>query len=166
MINKTVKDKSKAKFISFLLENAFGNISDACKLIGFSRQTVNEWRHSDPDFNLATEEAILAGKETLADLAETGLQKRIREGDTTAIIFTLKSLRRPFFGERLEVAARKENDGDNNQAMKPGFVNTLLRLGLRSANLTLLNPAQKEQLNNIIEILGVKSAIINEDDKS
>lgn len=163
MINETIRSKSKTRFIKYLSEDTGGNISEACKLVGFSRQTINEWRYNDPDFDHAVEEAILAGKETLADLAETYLHKRIREGDTTAIIFTLKSLRRRFFGDRLETIGNR----DEGPALKQGTINSIGRLWLRTSNLELLNPSQRQQLNSIIEILEAnKSDNINEDDKS
>lgn len=103
--NELVRQSTKADFLNALRGATFGNLSIACKAIGRSRQTMNEWRRVDPEFDGAVQEAVLDGKEQLADIAEHALKKKIDQGDTTAIIFTLKSLRRKDYGEFREYEA-------------------------------------------------------------
>lgn len=93
MTNKT-RTIAKAKFIKELSsKNCGGNISFACKSIGFSRQAIAVWRREDQNFDEATVEAVIQGRDTLADAAEQALVKRVNDGNVTAIIFTLKCLR-------------------------------------------------------------------------
>lgn len=109
------REDKKTSFIEVLKsQKSLGNISKACKLVGISRQTIYEWRNKDPEFNILLNEAIKVGKITLADLAEEALSKRIAEGDTTAIIFTLKSLRREFYSETKATVFVSDITNDNN----------------------------------------------------
>lgn len=100
MPKQIIQSTTQNKFIKALFEQTGGCISDACKTVGISRPTINNWRRLDSSFDQRVQEAIIEGKESLADLAESALKKRIESGDTTAIIFTLKSLRREHFGEK------------------------------------------------------------------
>ncbi|MCL4366709.1 hypothetical protein M1563_00875 [Patescibacteria group bacterium] len=166
MANELVREKTKQKFLDILSEEAGGNISEACKAVGFSRQAINEWRLNDHSFDNRVQQAILNGKEDLADLAETHLQKRIRNGDTTAIIFTLKSLRRTFFGERIEVETAKKSNNGRAISLTPGFSKTLLAIGLKQAPTNVLTEEQRKQLNGLVGIFEDYYDNLNEDDKS
>lgn len=67
---------------------AFGNISQACKLADIDRGTFYAWK-SDEKFQ--EQLAAVSPDEILVDFAENALVQRIGKGDTTAIIFTLKT---------------------------------------------------------------------------
>lgn len=65
---------------------SFGNISVAAKSFGVERQTMYNWIKKD-ELELSLEE----GRETLLDMAENKLAKNIGDGDTTSLIFFLKT---------------------------------------------------------------------------
>ena len=70
------------------LKKSHGVIKTACDALGISRMTVTRWRKADPDFN---EEVMCIMREDQLDFVEDRLMKRIEGGDTTAIIFYLKT---------------------------------------------------------------------------
>lgn len=76
----------KKKFIE-AYENALGNVSAACRMLGISRRTFYHWRETDEEFRTAAEDVLESNK----DFAETMLMKNIREGKETSIIFYLKT---------------------------------------------------------------------------
>lgn len=78
--------KTKKQFLE-ALANGRGNVSVACVAVNISRQTFYRWRDSDKDFAEAVENI----RESLIDKAEDALMRRIDEGDTTSIIFYLKT---------------------------------------------------------------------------
>jgi len=78
--------KKKAEFLIALEEKA-GNISKACKAINIGRMTYYDWLESDKEFAKAVEEV----NEALIDWGEDALKARMQAGDTTAIIFFLKT---------------------------------------------------------------------------
>ncbi len=103
---KQSKYHQKNRIVETLKSEACcGSISTASRNLGISRQTIYEWRKQDRQFDNDVVEAVKDGKSFLADLAESSLVTRIKNGDTTAIIFTLKTLRKEYYGERDE---RKE----------------------------------------------------------
>lgn len=66
----------------------FFNITAACHLIGIDRSTYYRWLENTPDFAQSVQEA----REEKLDFIEDKLLGKIAEGDTTAIIFGLKTL--------------------------------------------------------------------------
>lgn len=69
------------------LEKSLGVVSTACKEIGISRQTHYRWLSEDEDYKREVEDV----SELAMDFAESELHKLIKSGDTTAIIFYLKT---------------------------------------------------------------------------
>lgn len=63
------------------------NVSATCLAMNISRYTFYETLKKDKEFKELIEDA----KEALIDNAETMLQKKILESDTTALIFFLKT---------------------------------------------------------------------------
>lgn len=80
-------NKSKKKRFLSALESNDGHIQETCTQLGIPRSTFYLWRKEDEEFAQAVEDVF----EKLVDDAETELRKRIRLGDTTAIIFFLKT---------------------------------------------------------------------------
>jgi uncharacterized protein YjbK len=80
---------------------ATGNASKAISKARIGHSTWYGWIESDPDLAKAHEAAMTVGRNAKADLAEDKLHDRLMAGDTTAIIFTLKTLRREQYGERI-----------------------------------------------------------------
>ena len=76
----------KDKFLK-VFKKALGNVSVACTNFGCDNSTYYKWYESDPDFRAKAD----AVKEIRKDFIESALDKRIQEGDTTAIIFAAKT---------------------------------------------------------------------------
>jgi len=79
-------EKKKEMFLAALIDS-MGNISESCKAVQISRQTFYNWIEKDGEFKRKVDEV----NESLIDFAETQLMKKIKEGDTTALIFFLKT---------------------------------------------------------------------------
>lgn len=77
----------KQSFLEALKESE-GVLQGACDAIGISRKTALRWRKADPDFN---QDVVDIMKDYQIDLVESKLMERIKAGDTTAIIFYLKT---------------------------------------------------------------------------
>jgi len=89
-MKKTSSANSTAKKKKLFLEKfeyAAGNISNVCKAININRQTYYNWLKDDLEFKQAVEDA----QEGLIDEVESALYARIGSGDTTAMIFFLKT---------------------------------------------------------------------------
>ena len=86
------------------------NKSAACKACGVSRQTVYNWAESDPKFAMQMEDI----EESNIDYVETKLMTRISQGDTTAIIFFLKTK-----GKHRGYVERTETTGANGAPLIP-----------------------------------------------
>lgn len=76
----------KQEFLK-VFEASMGNVSVACHNYGCDRSLYYKWRETDEDFRAKTD----AMREVRKDFAESQLDKKIKEGDTTAIIFYLKT---------------------------------------------------------------------------
>lgn len=72
--------------IKALYEN-LGVVAPACKDVKISRQTHYRWMREDEEYKERVEEV---GEEAI-DFAESCLYKQIKEGNTTATIFYLKT---------------------------------------------------------------------------
>lgn len=69
------------------LAKGYGIIATACEKVGVSRTTYYRWCNADPAFKEKADEIT----ETQVDFVESKLLQQINEGDTTAIIFYLKT---------------------------------------------------------------------------
>jgi hypothetical protein len=78
---------NEKKAILQALEESCGVVSTACKAIGMPRSTFYNWMNADALFKEAVEEI----QEYALDVAESELHKLIKKGETTAIIFYLKT---------------------------------------------------------------------------
>lgn len=78
--------KDKTEFLK-VFEKTLGNVSVACKNYNIDRQTFYNWYNNDADFKAKAD----AVKEIRKDFIESALDKKIQEGDTTAIIFAAKT---------------------------------------------------------------------------
>ena len=79
-------NKKQKLFIEIFPKNAC-NISNTCKKVPIDRQTYYNWINTNSTFKKAIEHE----QESLVDFAETKLIEKIKEGDTTANIFFLKT---------------------------------------------------------------------------
>lgn len=69
------------------LEKSLGIVTTAAKSVGIDRSTHYKWMDSDPEYRAAVEGIA----EMAIDFAESKLHKKIADGDTTAIIFFMKT---------------------------------------------------------------------------
>lgn len=94
-------EPKKKNFIRAYRET-LGVIKYACEQVSISRRTFYNWLESDAEFKQAVEDI----SEEAIDFAENALKKKIREGDTTATIFYLKTKgKKRGYVERTEVDA-------------------------------------------------------------
>jgi len=69
------------------LEKSLGVVTAACKSVGVGRTTHYLWMDTDPEYKAAVEEL----SDVAIDFAESQLHKQIKEGNSTATIFFLKT---------------------------------------------------------------------------
>jgi hypothetical protein len=93
------------------------NISAACRDIGIDRSTYYKWL-DDPEFT----EAVHDAREEKIDFIESRLLNKIKEGDTTAIIFALKTL-----AKSRGYVERREISGPEGRAIPSVDVKILLQ---------------------------------------
>lgn len=111
-------DLKKEAFIK-AFQNNYGNITQSVEAAGVSRGMYYQWVKDDPEF-LARIEAI-EPKEIKKDFIENALLKKIREGDTAAIIFASKTqLKDRGYIERQELTGA---DGDKLGAFTVEIIN-------------------------------------------
>lgn len=64
-----------------------GNISTAAESLGVERKTLYTWIEDE-----SLQDVVIEGRNARLDFAESKLDQNINNGDTTAIIFLLKTL--------------------------------------------------------------------------
>ncbi len=69
------------------MKQSLGIVSEACKIAGVCRQQHYTWLKDDSEYKKDIDDI----SEDAIDFAETALRKKIAKGDTTAIIFYLKT---------------------------------------------------------------------------
>lgn len=79
-------EKGKEEVLARLSEMS-GIVASACKAAGISRYTFYEWKKSDPEFAEKVEDIM----ELQKDFCESLILKKMKEGDTTMIIFYAKT---------------------------------------------------------------------------
>jgi hypothetical protein len=85
--NKIKQIEHTKKALIEALEKSLGVVTTACKLVGIARSTFYEYVKDDPEFA----EAVKDINEVTIDFAESQLHKQIKDGNTTATIFYLKT---------------------------------------------------------------------------
>ena len=83
----SVKREIKRKKSLISLFNHLGNVSEMCKEVGISRDCYYRWLRTNPEYKKQVEEI----HENCIDLAESSLMQQIKELNTTATIFYLKT---------------------------------------------------------------------------
>lgn len=79
--------KAKKEAMIEALMRTMGVITPACKAVGITRRTHYNWLESDPEYKQAVEDM----PEIALDFVEAQNYKQIKEGNTSAIIFYLKT---------------------------------------------------------------------------
>ena len=115
----------KKQFIELLNQNS-GIISATCRAAKISRYTFYEWYNKDTEFAELVDDV----KELQKDFCEAAILKKIREGDSTMIIFYAKTqMKDRGYNERREVTG-----ADGAALFKPDI------------DLSKLTPEQREAL--------------------
>ena len=96
-----------AKMIEALREK-HGNLSAAARYLNCSRNTISRYIEQYPTVKAVADEE----RETLIDFAENQLFQQVKEGNITAIIFTLKTI-----GKSRGYAERQEVTGADGGAV-------------------------------------------------
>jgi len=69
------------------LEKSLGVVTSACKIVDCNRSTFYKYYNNDQEFRASVDEL----QNLTLDFAESQLHKQIKEGNTTATIFYLKT---------------------------------------------------------------------------
>jgi hypothetical protein len=82
-VNKTTKQKAMLE----ALEKTLGNVTQACKIVGITRQCHYVWTSENKQYA----ESVLDIENVTLDFAESQLHKQIKTGSVAATIFLLKT---------------------------------------------------------------------------
>lgn len=77
----------KKKEVLDALEKTLGIVTTACKMVGIGRTQFYEWLKTDPEFREQVEDI----QNITLDFVESKLHGQIKQENTTAIIFYLKT---------------------------------------------------------------------------
>ena len=89
------------------LNKTSGIVSSACKAAGISRMTFYRWYNEDPDFKEKVDDV----KELQKDFCEALILKKMKDGDTTMLIFYAKTqMKDKGYTERRELVGK---DGES-----------------------------------------------------
>jgi hypothetical protein len=69
------------------LEKSLCVVTTACKTVGIDRKTHYNWMNDDPEYKKMVDDL----QDITLDFAESQLHKQIKQGNTTATIFLLKT---------------------------------------------------------------------------
>jgi len=83
------KKKLKGKKLNMYeaLKSELGVVTTACKLVGISRETHYSWLRKDENYKIWVESI----QDITLDFAENALLKQIKDGNTSSILFYLKT---------------------------------------------------------------------------
>ena len=99
MAKRTKSDILKKQIVE-ALEKSLGVVTTACKQTGVNRSTFYEWYNKDEEFKKAVDSI----GDIALDFAESQLHKQIKDGNTPATIFYLKTKgKRRGYIERQEI---------------------------------------------------------------
>lgn len=131
--NETIEERikrQKEEVLAHLNANS-GIVASSCKAAGISRFTFYDWCKKDPEFKEKVEDVM----ELQKDFAEALILKKMKDGDTTMLIFYAKTkMKDRGYVERQEVTGA---DGTPLAAASPGIDLTKLTDEQRSALLAI-----------------------------
>ena len=99
------------------LEKSLGVVTSACKIVDCNRSTFYKYYNNDQDFRASVDEL----QNLTLDFAESQLHKQIKDGNTTATIFYLKTKgkKRGYVERReVEMTAEVSTSKISNEAKK------------------------------------------------
>lgn len=87
MAKRTDRVGHTKKALLEALEASLGIVTIACRNVGIARSTFYNYIDNDPEFAAAVKDV----EEVVLDFAESQLHKQIKEGNTAATIFYMKT---------------------------------------------------------------------------
>lgn len=130
--------KAKEQLLEALKQN-LGIVSAACRACNISRKTYYEYYNTDPDFADKADDVV----EMQKDFGESALFKKMKDGDTAAIIFFAKTrLKDRGYIERREITGK---DGSPLSVTTQDIDTSVLTDGQREALLSLGEDILKKQ---------------------
>jgi len=127
--NRTIQQK---KLMIEALEKSLGVVTTACKAVGIPRGAHYRWMNEDPKYAASVNDL----ENLTLDFAESALHKQIKEGNTTATIFFLKTK-----GTKRGYIERQEITGKDGQAINQ----------TQKADYSKLSVKELEQLYRLID---------------
>jgi hypothetical protein len=127
MNDKFTKLTPKKQQMILALEKSLGIVTTACLSVGISRESHYNWYNEDIEYKTAVDSI----KDIKLDFVESQLHKNIQNGDTTAIIFALKTLgKNRGFVEKQEITQTNLNVEVEQvtEEMQNELLNTLKRM--------------------------------------
>lgn len=127
--------KEKADLLAALAANS-GIVASACRAANVSRMTYYRYYNEDPDFKEKADDV----KELQKDFAESLILKKMKEGDTTMIIFYAKTqMKDRGYVERKELVGKDGEDLVRKQEVDLSKLTEEQRAALLSIGLDVLN---------------------------
>ena len=130
--------KEKADLLAALAANS-GIVASACRAANVSRMTYYRYYNEDPDFKEKADDV----KELQKDFAESLILKKMKEGDTTMIIFYAKTqMKDRGYVERKELVGKDGEDLVHKQEVDLSKLTEEQRAALLSIGLDVLNKTE------------------------
>lgn len=130
--------KEKADLLAALAANS-GIVASACRAANVSRMTYYRYYNEDPDFKEKADDV----KELQKDFAESLILKKMKEGDTTMIIFYAKTqMKDRGYVERKELVGKDGEDLVRKQEVDLSKLTEEQRAALFSIGLDVLNKTE------------------------
>lgn len=130
--------KEKADLLAALAANS-GIVASACRAANVSRMTYYRYYNEDPDFKEKADDV----KELQKDFAESLILKKMKEGDTTMIIFYAKTqMKDRGYVERRELVGKDGEDLLRKQEVDLSKLTEEQRAALLSIGLDVLNKTE------------------------
>lgn len=130
--------KEKADLLAALAANS-GIIASACRAANVSRMTYYRYYNEDPDFKEKADDV----KELQKDFAESLILKKMKEGDTTMIIFYAKTqMKDRGYVERRELVGKDGEDLVRKPELDLSKLTEEQRAALLSIGLDVLNKTE------------------------
>lgn len=130
--------KEKADLLAALAANS-GIVASACRAANVSRMTYYRYYNEDPDFKEKADDV----KELQKDFAESLILKKMKEGDTTMIIFYAKTqMKDRGYVERKELVGKDGEDLVRKQEVDLSKLTEEQRAALLSIGLDVLNKTE------------------------
>jgi hypothetical protein len=130
--------REKADLLAALAANS-GIVASACRAANVSRMTYYRYYNEDPDFKEKADDV----KELQKDFAESLILKKMKEGDTTMIIFYAKTqMKDRGYVERRELVGKDGDDLVHKQEIDLSKLTEEQRAALLSIGLDVLNKTE------------------------